>query len=140
MKTAGQEDLEGIAERFGLLAVYLFGSRAGDGLAVLRGGDPESSPSDLDVGVFFRDPRFDPLLLADLQVALEDLLAPLRVDLVPLDRVDPLFQVRAIDGQRVAAPDSTAADQRELLVMRQAAELLPIERRLQEERFGVATE
>jgi hypothetical protein len=74
-----------------------------------------------------------------LQVALEDVFAPLHVDLVPLDRVDALFQFRAVDGRRVFEADSTRADSRELTVMRRAAELLPIQRAIERERFGVAT-
>ena len=74
-----------------------------------------------------------------MEAALEDLLAPLRVDLVPLDRVDPLFQFAAIQGERIAASDSTAADERELEVMRRAADLLPFQRQLEMEEFGVST-
>ena len=43
------------------------------------------------------------------------------------------------DGHRVAATDVTRADEYELVVMRRAAELLPIQRRLEEEMFGVST-
>ena len=131
--------LEQLAIRHGLVAVYLFGSRAGDGLALLAGRSVETDGSDLDVGIVthallrgWRD-------LADLQVALEDVFAPVRVDLVPLDAVDALFQYRAIDGHRVAAPDATAANNWELDVMRRAAELLPIQRAIEIERFGIST-
>lgn len=50
-----------------------------------------------------------------------------------------LFQYKAVDGHRVAALDPVAADYYELYVMRRAAELLPIQRRLEEEEFGVST-
>lgn len=131
--------IDDICSRFGLLAVYLFGSRADDGLRLLAGETAEREGSDLDVGVYFLDHAFDAGALADLQVALEDLFAPLEVDLVALQRVDALFQFRAIDGHRIAAPDSTRADFHELVVMRRAAELLPIQRRIEEELFGVST-
>ena len=77
--------------------------------------------------------------MAGLQVAIEDVFAPLRVDLVPLASVDALFQLRAIDGHRVYAASAERADRRELVVMRRAAELLPIQRAAERERFGVAT-
>jgi hypothetical protein len=77
--------------------------------------------------------------LGTLQVRLEEVFAPLHVDLVPLDRVDPLFQFSAVRGERVAAPDTTAADEKELEIMRRAADLLPIQRELEREDFGVAT-
>lgn len=131
--------LDTLVSKHELLCAYLFGSRADEGLKVLQGQPAEREGSDLDVGVAFVDPDFDVLRLADLQVDLEDLFAPLRVDVVPLQRVDALFGFRAIDGHRIAAPDSTRADLWELVVMRKAAELLPIQRRLEEERFGIST-
>ncbi len=141
MDRGRQRKLAALCEEHDLLSVYLFGSRAGDGLAMLRGEPVDGAGSDLDVGVVYRgreEPDFR--RLGRLQVAFEDLYAPLRVDLVPLQKVDALFQFRAIDqGHRVAAPDSTRADFYELFVMRQASELLPIQRRLEEEEFGVAT-
>ena len=131
--------LEPICREFGVLSVYLFGSRADDGLRVLRGEQVAASGSDLDVGVFFVSPQVDSSALGRLQIALEDLFEPLRVDLVPLDRVDPLFQFRAIDGHRVATTESNAADERELEVMRRAADLLPFQREAELAIFGVAT-
>ncbi len=131
--------LDEVSRRFDLLAVYLFGSRADEGYRRLGGEPVAGSGSDLDVGVFFQGGRVDVARLGALQAALEDVFAPLRVDLVPLDRVDPLFQFAAVDGVRVAAPDSTVADAHELLVMRRAADLLPFQRELENERFGVAT-
>jgi predicted nucleotidyltransferase len=128
--------LNPLCERYGLLAVYLFGSRADDGLRRLRGEPVSREGSDLDIGVAFRDPGYDPRSLSLLQVDLEDLFSPLRIDLVPLQRVDALFQFAAIDGHRIAAPDPTAADRWELVVMSRAEELLPIQRQLDRERFG----
>jgi predicted nucleotidyltransferase len=136
---SARADLEHLGERFGLAAVYLFGSRADDGLRLLRGEPVAREGSDLDVGVVFLDPGFDPRRLSLLQVGLEDLFAPLRVDLVPLQRVDPLFQFNAIEGHRVAAPDLLVADRWELVVMNRAEELLPIQRQLERERFGFST-
>lgn len=137
-----QATLDALAREHDLLAVYLFGSRAEDGRRLLA-GEPVLAEggegSDLDVGVAFRELPYPPDALAWLQVALEDVFDPLRVDLVPLQRVDALFQYRAIDGHRAAAPDGTAASRWELVVMRKAAELLPIQRRLEEAMFGVST-
>jgi hypothetical protein len=58
------------------------------------------------------------------------------VDLVPLDRVDPLFQYAAICGHRVAEIDASRTSRIELRIMRTAAELLPIQRGLEREHFG----
>ena len=131
--------LNDICRDFDLLSVYLFGSRADDGLRVLHGDVVDAQGSDLDIGVFFVSRNLDVGHLGELQVAFEEVFEPLRVDLVPLDRVDPLFQFRAIDGHRVAVTDSTAADERELEVMRRAADLLPFQRQAEIETFGIST-
>jgi len=124
-------ELDQLCATHDVLSLYLFGSRADDGLAVLEGKTVAASGSDLDIGVVFRSFPLHHHRLASLQVALEDRFAPLRVDLVPLQRVDALLQYSAIDAHRVATTDSTTADFYELVVMRRAAELLPLERELQ---------
>ena len=131
--------LHDICAEYGLLLIYVFGSRTEDGARRIRGKVVDGAGSDLDVGVFGRGGVVAAARLGALQVALEDLFAPLRIDLVPLDRVDPLFQFAAIQGERIAASDSTAADERELEVMRRAADLLPFQRQLEMEKFGVST-
>ena len=62
-----------------------------------------------------------------------------RYSRTPLQRVDALFQFAAIDGERVFAADVDQADLYELVVMRKAAELLPIQRAIEHDRFGVST-
>lgn len=119
-----------------MLVLYLFGSRADDGLRRLAGVPVATGGSDVDVGVAFTAPEVDHRHLAALQVALEDVFAPLRVDIVPLQRVDALFQYAAISGHRVFESDATRAAEYELLVMRRAAELAPIQRRIEREVFG----
>jgi predicted nucleotidyltransferase len=122
-----------------VLALYLFGSRAADGLLALAGEATERAGSDLDIGVVFDGRDADLAALPLLQVALEDAFAPLRIDLVPLQRVDGLFQLAAVDGHRVFEGDEDRADLYELVVMRKAAELLPIQRAIERDSFGVAT-
>jgi len=105
----------------------------------LLGETVDRSGSDLDIGVVFDGRDADLAALPLLQVALEDAFAPLRVDLVPLQRVDALFQFAAVDGHRVFAGDGDRADLYELVVMRKAAELLPVQCSIERDRFGVAT-
>jgi predicted nucleotidyltransferase len=131
--------LDRLCREFDLLAVYLFGSRRDDGLHRLQGAAVEREGSDLDVGVVFRDPGFDVRRLSNLQIEMEDLFEPLRVDLVPLQRADALFQFNAIDGHRVASGDPDGADRYELWVMNRAEELRPIQRRIELDRFGHST-
>jgi predicted nucleotidyltransferase len=135
----GFATLEALCAEHKLIAVYLFGSRAEAGAAHLRGEPVEHGISDLDVGVFFAGGPFTAARLAALQIGLEQLFAPLRVDLVPLDAVDALFQFHAIQGLRIAASPPTAANEKELEVMRRAAELLPFQREHERQVFGVTT-
>lgn len=99
----------------------------------------EAAGSDVGVGVFGHAGALPAERVGALQVVLEVVFALLRVDLGPLDHVDPLFQFAALQGERVAAPDSTAADEKELEVMRRAADLLPIQRQLEIDELGVST-
>lgn len=130
--------LNDAAKEHGVLVLYLFGSRADDGARSLAGEALDGAGSDLDVGVVFAAPP-PPLALTDLQVALGDVFAPLRVDLVPLQCVDALFQFRAIDGHRVFAADEHEVDLFELGVMRHASELLPAQRAIERDLFGIST-
>jgi predicted nucleotidyltransferase len=131
--------LDDLCRRHGVVALYLFGSRADDGQRRLAGESVATGGSDLDVGVLFDDSAIRHRLLDALQVALEEAFAPLRVDLVPLQRVDALVQFAAIDGLRIAATDATRADLFELEVMRRAAELLPLQRQRERDVFGPTT-
>jgi hypothetical protein len=54
--------------------------------------------------------------------------------------VAALFQFHAIDGHRVYTPeDAREVDRWELVVMRRAAELLPIQREVERDLYGVST-
>ena len=134
-------DLDRICREHRLLSLYLFGSRAEDGLKILAGEKADREGSDLDIGAVFAaddlmEPEFDFWSLSRLQVDLEDLFAPLHVDLVPLQKVDALFQFRAFSGHRIAETQPTRNAYYELAVMRLASELLPIQRELEREQFG----
>ena len=134
-----QQAFERLCRDNGLLAVYLFGSRADDGLKLLRGEAVAGEGSDLDVGVVFPFGAGSLREVVRIEIELQEVLEPLRVDLVPLDRVDSLFQAKIIDGHRIFAADSTQANLHELLVMRRAADLLPQQRQRELELFGVST-
>jgi predicted nucleotidyltransferase len=131
--------LDDLCRRHGVVALYLFGSRADEGRRRLAGEPVAGTGSDLDVGVLFDSVEGSHRRLAALQVALEEVFAPLRVDLVPLQRVDALLAFAAIDGHRIASTDTARVDRFELDVMRRAAELLPLQRQREREVFGVTT-
>ena len=108
-------------------------------MRILSGEEPGRGTSDLDVGLVFEADEEDVPRMARLQVSFEDLFSPLRVDLVPVHRVDPIFRYRIIDGERVYARDPHRSDLFELEVMRSASELLPVQRGIERERYGVST-
>jgi predicted nucleotidyltransferase len=123
--------LEDIATRFGLDAIYLFGSRATAVAAFLRGRrelDP-NHPSDVDVGVV---PAVgERLTVRDkvrLAIALEDAWDVGRVDLVLLPEASPFLAVDIVAGERMYARDAYALDEYELYVLRRAGDLAPFER------------
>lgn len=134
-----QKALEDVRDRYGLLAVYLFGSRADDGLRLMRGEAIEATGSDLDIGIVFSKDVPHLLKLGGIQLELSNVFTPLTIDVVPLHKVDPLFQFRAIDGHRIIESDRHRADIFELEVMRRGAELLPVQRQLEKDLFGVST-
>lgn len=123
--------LEDLAAQFDLDAIYLFGSRAKEVAASVRGIRPlvPTHPSDVDVGVMPAVGR--QLTVRDkvrLAIVLEDLWDVGRIDLVLLPEADPFLAVDIIAGERVYARDDYAMDEYELYVMRRAGDLAPFER------------
>jgi predicted nucleotidyltransferase len=131
--------LERICADYGILAVYSFGSRADDGPRILRGEAASRAGSDLDIGVVFDRHQVPLGRLGALQADLTDVFAPLHVDLVPLQLVDAIFQYHALEGHRLYSGDGTETALYELDVMSKAADLVPIQRQIELDRFGVAT-
>jgi predicted nucleotidyltransferase len=133
-----REILDQLCRDHGVLAVYLFGSRADDGLRLLRGEEVSREGSDLDVGIVFRR-LTEPRGLSPLQADLENVFSPLRINLVLLQHVDALCQFSAIEGHRVAVTDADEADRYELVVMNLAEEMTWLQRQMEIERLGVST-
>lgn len=139
MAATRREMLERVCAEYGILAVYAFGSRADDGPRILRGEAVDAKGSDIDIGVVFERHDFEVARLGALHADMEDVFAPLRLDLVPLQRVDAIFQYHAIDGHRLFSRDSTRTAFYELDVMGKAADLVPIQRQIEIDVFGVST-
>jgi predicted nucleotidyltransferase len=127
--------LEQVAERYGLRDLYVFGSRATEIAARVRGGAPgDTRPaSDVDVAV---QPRSGCMLDARarvrLTVELEDLFDAPRVDVVLLCEARPFLAVDAIRGELLYTADPRAQAEHELYILRRAADLA----RFQRERVG----
>jgi predicted nucleotidyltransferase len=127
-------DLRALVERYNLVAVYVFGSRAPEIAARVRGDiDKESSfvhsDSDVDIGVL---PGPGHALSAHdkvcLALTLEDVLDVRRVDLVLMPDADPFLAANIVRGERLYAQDAYKADEYDLYVLRRAGDLAPLER------------
>jgi len=130
-KEKAMSDLTALADRFGLDAIYLFGSRASEVAAFTRGraGLNAEAASDVDVGVLpQRNRELNARDKVRLAAALEDLWNVGRVDLVVLPEANPFLAVDVVAGECVYARDSDALAEYELYVLRRAGDLAPFER------------
>ena len=132
-----------ICDRYGIDALYVFGSRALEIASLIRSGQPSigEALSDVDIGVLPKrgivvDPRAKVRLMAEL----EDLLGVGRIDLVSLPEASPFLAVEIIRGELLYEADLDRTAVYELFVLRRAADLAPFEReRVRGVLAGVAT-
>lgn len=134
-----QLGLEALAAECGLLAVYVFGSRANEVAARLTGRplSEEHAGSDVDIGV---EPRRGHRLTAQDRVRvmqrLEDLLGVERVDLVILPEADVFLAADVVRGELLLAADLDAEAEVQLYYLRRAADLAPFLRERWREAVG----
>jgi len=124
-------DLGTLCQRFGVVSLYVFGSRGREAAARVLGGDLRSGPhsSDLDVGVQPAGRGLDsPRQRVALAQALEDLFEVPRVDLVVLPEADPFLAADAVRGELVFCDDGDRQAWEELYYLRRAADLAPYQR------------
>lgn len=119
--------------------MYVFGSRAGDILAMREGLSPERRhpASDLDIAV--EPVSGHGLSLKEktlLAMALEDLFGIPRVDLVVLCEADPFLALEIIRGELLYCTDEDVQAEHELEILRRAGDLLPFK----EERIRMVLE
>ena len=130
--------LEKIGRVHDVVVMYLFGSRAADGLRILSGEKvADEGGSDLDVGVVLARPFDDPMLgFGGLHADLSELFSPLRVDLVLLDEAGAFIREAAILGTEIYCGDEHRRDLWELDALRRAGDLLPIQRHVERLLYG----
>lgn len=126
-----QDELGEVCRRFGVVSLYVFGSRAQEVAARAAGRQEIQGPtgSDLDVAVepaegSLRDPRDRVLLMQRLE-ALFDVA---RVDLVILPEADPFLAADAIRGELLHCDDENRQAREELYYLRRAGDLAPFKR------------
>ncbi len=134
-----QLGLEALAAKYGLLAIYVFGSRAEE-IAARATGDPVTAThpgSDVDIGVA-------PLRGRDLSAQdrvrimqrLETLLDVARVDLVILPEANAFLAADVVRGELLMATDLDAEAEVQLYHLRRAADLAPLLREQWREAVG----
>ncbi len=121
--------LADLCRRYDLVAIYAFGSRAGEAAARVRGDAPavrQPCGSDLDIGVQPRKGRrLGAFENVDLAQALEDLFGVPRVDLVVVTEAPALLAYEVIRGELLACTDPDAQAEYELYVLARAGDLAP---------------
>ncbi len=123
-------DITTLAQQFGFVALYSFGSRALEAKRCIEDGIPldRVNPADLDLGVQYRrdlrPPIEDTIRLA---LALEEA-AGLRVDLVNACAADHNLSLAVIRGELLYCNDPGEQAEFELYVLRRAGDLAPFER------------
>jgi len=120
-----------ICDRYGIDALYVFGSRALEIASLVRSGQPliGVALSDVDIGVLpKRGIVIDPRAKVRLMAELEDLLGVGRIDLVSLPEASPFLAVEIVRGEIVHEADADRSAEYELFVQRRAADLAVFER------------
>ena len=123
-----EDSLGDLARQYRLVAIYAFGSRAGEVAARVAGGggEPTRSLSDLDIGVLpAAKRRLSPQDKVALTRALEDLFDVTRVDLVVLPESPPYLALEVVRGELLYAADPDAEAEYQLYVLRRAGDLAP---------------
>ncbi|MFZ5818368.1 MAG: nucleotidyltransferase domain-containing protein [Chloroflexota bacterium] len=121
------ERLKNLCQEYPVQALYVFGSREQEMIALQQGTPLSESASDVDVALLTSEP-FSIHEKVDFALALEEILDVPRVDLVILNDADPFLAANAIRGYRLYARDSYLADEYELFVLRRAGDLAEFER------------
>ncbi len=104
--------IEEIGQRYKVLAIYLFGSMANEGMALLENKTSGNIDplADLDVGIVFvqaiTDPKERIKIYGRLYIDLSDLFSPFPLDLVFLQETGVMLQFEAINNQLIYSYDN----------------------------------
>ena len=124
-----RQSIEQLCQENQIRLLYVFGSRAMEVLALLKGEQEALSdaPGDVDLAVLT---EAKPTAAEKVRVtlALEQIFNVERVDLVALAEADPFLAANVIRGERLYALDPYEADEYELYILRRAGDLADLER------------
>ena len=118
--------LEELSVRYGISAIYLFGSQADTGKRYMDGEDVTPDRySDLDIAVAFETaPQEVIKTYGELYKDISILFDPFNVDLVFMHEVNVLFQFEIIKGVRIYEKNIAQSDEFEENIMKRAEDLL----------------
>jgi len=131
--------LNRLVQDYGLVAVYVFGSRAEEIAARVGGGAAPVAHPDSDVDIGVQPERGRSLSARDrvrLMHGLEELLDVGRVDLVILPEANAYLAADAVRGELLAASDLDAEAEVQLYHLRRAADEAPFLREEWEAKVG----
>jgi predicted nucleotidyltransferase len=120
------EQLGAIGNRYGVLAIYVFGSRAAEIASRVRGQGVSGGPPDSDVDIAVQPGPGTHLTAQErvrLAIELEDLFEARGVDLVVLSEADPYLALDVLRGELLYCADADAQAEDELYILRRAGDL-----------------
>ena len=119
------ETIKTIAEKFGVILIYLFGSQADHGKRYLESNEVSSDPfSDLDVSIVFEKLPVETVkVYGSLYKEISELFDPFNIDLLFMHEVNCLFQYEIIKGVRIYEREESIADEYEEIIMKRAEDL-----------------
>lgn len=126
IKMDKKKNIKAIAEKYGIVLIYLFGSLTEKGVShIKQTGTMPDTVSDLDVAVAFDNLPGEMIkLYGRLYREISDLFERFHIDLVFMHEVDTLFQYEIIKGERIYEKDEQYADDFEERIMKRAEDLI----------------
>jgi predicted nucleotidyltransferase len=120
-----KNDIRVLAERYGIIFIYLFGSQSDKGRRYLEGEVVEPDTfADLDVAIEFEKSPAEPMkTYGILFKEISKMFDPFNIDLVFMHELDALFQYEIIKGVRIYEKDEFSADEFEEGIMKRAEDL-----------------
>lgn len=120
-----KEDIQDLAERYGITLIYLFGSQADRGRRYLEGEDIKPDIFvDLDIAIAFeKNPEDTIKIYGILFKELSMIFDSFNIDLVFMHEHNYLFQYEIIKGIRMYEKDEFYADEFEEGIMKRAEDL-----------------
>ena len=138
-------ELEKLSRNNKINLIYLYGSQAQKGLALLNGASVKADDNleDLDIGIVLRDelPAAEkmPAFYSKLYNQISTLFEPLKLDLVLLQEQHSVFQAEAVYGICIYAESKLIQEEYEENILRRAADFRPVLEKFYEERLEELT-